>query len=809
MLSTRIKKVIKDFTTRWGRTSLTFAGLVLGLFGVGSVLTAFVILSDDLEANFTQTNPPHIVADMSDIPSDLANRMANIPGAEASEQRRRVITRVEVQPDLWRTMVVFVVEDFDNIEIAKFYPESGAWPATRDGFLMERDGRFFYQGEFGDVLTIRLPDGQMVEAAYQGQVFDPGVAPSRMERFLYGYVSRETYDGWNLTNPTARVLLRASNPDSELDVAQRAALAVHGPGSGDTGPTIWDVADHLTPVLEYYDEELYGVEVLDGVSHPHQFQMDSILALLLGLLVVSFLLSAALIINLTDSILAGEVKNIGIIKSIGGNRKQIMRDYLLGMALLGGLAAAMGVTMATRFGYGIANFIAFFLNFEILTQSLPIWLVPTLIFVGMVIPFLVAYRRVGHVADTSIREALQGDQDLSVGSRLEEAGKALSFLPLIPRMALRNLLRRPRRASLTVLTVSIGLLFFVTALNMRSSLLSTIDEVKLANPNDLSINFTSHIPVSELEDWITEFPNIAEVEYWQARTTSLAEIQGRRSNPTVVTAIPTDTTMFAPDMLEGNWLNPDRPAGIVVTQRMTNSYEHIELGGAYEMTVGDWTGNVEIVGVIKDFMGGRIYASSQLTANWTDEVATSNLMMVRLDVSSIETQAQSARAIEASLLGTEWQVSTIGTTALLEQVILNHVDSIAQALMIVALTMLVVGALGLASSIGISVMERYREVGILKAVGGRSGHVLGLFIWEGIFIAVIGWGVALIIAPPLSRAFATTFGTAFVEYPFDYAPALYGAPLALAVALVMAILASFLPAQSATRLPVREAMQSL
>ena len=112
MLSVRLKKVLSDYGTRWGRSALTLAGLTLGLFGVGAVLTTFAILANDLNENFARTNPPHIVAETSDLPGEVAGVFQNIPGVAEAEERRRLSARIEIAPERWMPIILFVVEDF-------------------------------------------------------------------------------------------------------------------------------------------------------------------------------------------------------------------------------------------------------------------------------------------------------------------------------------------------------------------------------------------------------------------------------------------------------------------------------------------------------------------------------------------------------------------------------------------------------------------------------------------------------------------------------------------------------------------------
>ena len=61
----------------------------------------------------------------------------------------------------------------------------------------------------------------------------------------------------------------------------------------------------------------------------------------------------------------------------------------------------------------------------------------------------------------------------------------------------------------------------------------------------------------------------------------------------------------------------------------------------------------------------------------------------------------------------------------------RHVDDLSDQFIVLALTALVVAALGITNTLVMSVLERTHEIGVMKAVGARDGHVLGLFLVEG------------------------------------------------------------------------------
>jgi predicted lysophospholipase L1 biosynthesis ABC-type transport system permease subunit len=141
----------------------------------------------------------------------------------------------------------------------------------------------------------------------------------------------------------------------------------------------------------------------------------------------------------------------------------------------------------------------------------------------------------------------------------------------------------------------------------------------------------------------------------------------------------------------------------------------------------------------------------------------------------------------------------VSTNSDLEAVISGHLDIIARALEVVALVMLAVCALGLASSTSVNVIERTREIGVLKAIGGRAGAIRGIFLWEAVFVALIGWAIATVLAPIPSEIVSTNFGIVMVQYPFNYKAEIWSAPMAAGIALTIAILAAILPAQAAAR----------
>lgn len=785
MTWTRFRKVGADLAVRWGRSLLTLAGLSLGLFGVGMVLVALTILSGDLNANYRQTNPANIVMQVQGLTDVAQARAAATSGVGDVERRGAFGARVETMPGRWMPIRMAVVDDFERLNVARFYSRGrGTWPPPTGEMLIERDGVFFFREPIGAPMRLRLSDGRVVQSALSGYAFDPGQAPSRMDRILYGYVSRSTALAWG--GPVAdQLLIKARTPTD----AARVAAAVEANLTA-AGARVLRTEIHASP------------------EHPHQFQLNSIVALLGGLAVACLMLCAALTTNLIDALMTAERRSIGVMRAIGGGSATIAGDYVLATGMMGLAASLLTLRPAIDVGRSVATFVARSLNFELISEAGPLWLATVVVAFGVAVPVIVATLRVSQAVSGPVRDALSR-VEAGQGTPLAEGlGVLASPLPLVARMAVRSCVRRPRRVLLTGLSLALGLAFFMTALNVRTSLMGTVGSVAHARNHDLAVTFAQPYLTADLQTWIMQQPGVRRAEFWIQGEGVLRRGGLQVANPTAVLAAPDQTWAMRPNVLAGRWLDPRQPDGIVVTQKVLSDEPVVRLGGAYQLAIGGRSVPVRVIGVIKEFGAGGVYVPRTLFDGLVSADGRSNLMFVDAGAPGFFQQSALASNLEAAAAQQGWGIATVLPSRMMDVIVANHLDVLTILLLIIAVVVLCIGAVGVASSISVSVVERYREIGVLKAIGGRSGAIVGLFVSEAVVIAVVGWGISLIPAPLFGRSVAETFGSVFIEYPFDYRAAWYGAPLALGLAVLLALIASLPPLIAALRTTVRTALRT-
>ena len=136
----------------------------------------------------------------------------------------------------------------------------------------------------------------------------------------------------------------------------------------------------------------------------------------------------------------------------------------------------------------------------------------------------------------------------------------------------------------------------------------------------------------------------------------------------------------------------------------------------------------------------------------------------------------------------------------------ESLDILVVFLLIMAVLTAIVGVMGLTGTMGMNVLERTREIGIMRAIGADDRAVMRTVISEGVFIGMISFGLAIIVSIPLTYLLSTIVSVAIFQTPIDVVFTFTGYAIWLGVVLGLSALASVLPARNAARLTIREVL---
>jgi putative ABC transport system permease protein len=117
-----------------------------------------------------------------------------------------------------------------------------------------------------------------------------------------------------------------------------------------------------------------------------------------------------------------------------------------------------------------------------------------------------------------------------------------------------------------------------------------------------------------------------------------------------------------------------------------------------------------------------------------------------------------------------------------------------------------VGSIGLAGTMSMNVMERTREIGVMRAIGASNGILMSMVMVEGVLIGLISWLLGSLLAFPISKLMADSISLALFDAPSNLGFTPTGFLIWLVVVVILSILASVMPARSAARLTIREVL---
>ena len=359
----------------------------------------------------------------------------------------------------------------------------------------------------------------------------------------------------------------------------------------------------------------------------------------------------------------------------------------------------------------------------------------------------------------------------------------------------------------------------MSAVNVGASWNNTVEQSFQYRHYDMEVRFTKPYSAAQVADMVRNTPNVTKVETWQQllgirqlSNSNGSILDGIRFN---VTGLLTTSTMITFPIVQGRWLRPGDTNAIVVNHELNLSPDwNVKVGDMVQLKFGDTTSTWAVVGVVKEVGAPRrglgtaasAYVPLDALAAATHTIDTTT--NVRIETAQHDNNSVSAvsQQLEQQFDTANMQRTTVQLTLERKRVLEEHLAVIVAVLIVMALLVALVGTLALASTMSISVMERTRELGIMRAIGASTGAVLRIVITEGIVIGLLSWVIALVISFPTTLLIGDVAGAIFISTNLNFAFPASAMFSWIALILVISVIASFFPAWSAAQLTVREVL---
>jgi putative ABC transport system permease protein len=508
-LSPRFRKLAGDIDQSRGRLAMMVVAIALGVFAVASISTAYAILTREIDRNYLSTNPAAATIAVKSIDEPMLAAVRRRIGITAAEAGGLMTGRIEVRPREWLPILLVVTPDLGTSRIGTVRLEAGRWPTRSDEIVLERTAATLANTALEHEIQVQMPHGAQRSLTVSGVVHDPSFAPASQEQTVYGYVTPATLTLLG-EDPSLQLLkITVKDPIGDRPGLERAVIGV---------------ADWLR--LSGYS---LGEIRIPPHRHPHAGIMTSVLRMLLVFSVLTLLLGAILTAALTSTLLAPQVRQIGMMKALGARRAQIMRLYLSLITVIGVAAVAVGLPLGIDAGQGLARSTAEMLNLELTSLAVPAWLYALQVLLGVGLPLSAALLPIRSAARRSVRETLS---DFGAGLASPSQGQLIRWISRLGGgdtafiLAIRNSFRSKSRLALTIGLLATAGALFMTSLNVRSAWQRNLAEAAVERHFDAEFRFASPQQETAVSTVLAALPAIRRLEPWSAEAVARARPDG-------------------------------------------------------------------------------------------------------------------------------------------------------------------------------------------------------------------------------------------------------------------------------------------
>jgi putative ABC transport system permease protein len=790
-------KVWSDLWHHKVRSLLAALSIAAGVFALGAIFGMIDQLIPNLNRVHQSISPADITMSLvGSINQQTADRLESIEGVVGIEAFNELSIRYRLNPEEeWQPGRLTMRADYEDQNYNLLQLKAGQWP-HRSNIGLDIRAADYLGLEFGDTVIFEL-DGSDRALPVTGRIRHHYMTSPDFGDVAHFFVDAEGLERFGVTNGQFSSLMVKVEPYSDALSRQVASeikerLAKEGVGVGVT----------------YYNkpDEHWAKHFFDGLN------------LILQLLaVVSLFMSVVLVYNTLAALITEQTNQIGVMKALGGRTGVIIKVYLAGVLVYGLLALFISLPSGAYVAYNAARY---FLNIFNIDHSAFQISPRALVFQGVAavaVPLIAALIPIFKGALITVREAiasygLGGTFGQNPFDRLvERLGRR--FLSAPNAMALSNLFRRKGRLGLTQLVlISAGTLFLMVMTLSDSITFSVANELGRRSYQTLLV-FEDNQKMNRVIKMAESLEGVAQAEMRFSQPVSLLKA-GQRTKEAGVGArlvgVPSGSNMYVPLIVAGRWLRPD-DGRVVVLNEETAEENNIQLGEIVTLNLGalgdrQW----QVVGFYRTLSvvptPDNVYAPQEAIFSATPKYNVGRELLVQTRYTNADYTAAVTAQLKEMFEDRHWDIEDSQTLHEDQAFFDNFFAQYIPMLLALTVIMAIVGGIGLMGSLSISVAERTKEIGVMRAIGAKTPVIMGMLILEGVLQGLVSWAAALPLSFVLGQPLAALMGEAMFDIALDYQYNLEAVFVWLAMVIIISVLASVMPARNATLVSVRESL---
>jgi putative ABC transport system permease protein len=780
------------------RTLLAVLSVAAGAFAVGAIFGMSDQLSTTMDRSHQSVMPPHINIILGQpVDRDTLLNLRTVPGVENVEPYNSISVMYKLHPgDEWRQGVI-QTRDYEQQKYELVQLREGHWPQTKNDIGIERMAANYNHLGLGDQVILKIGNQQRT-FEFTSLIRHPFVPPPQFQDLAFLFMSGQGLERFDI-------------PDGKFN----SFFVRVTPYSSDHAK---EVATAIKDKLAKQDIRVAAFMYQDPNRHWGRAFMDGFVLVQEMLAILCVLMSAVLVYNTVTNLITQQTDQIGILKAIGGRAQTIVGVYLVSAFVYGLLALIIAVPLGAIVAFGVSRYFLDLFNidynqFRISTNAVVFQMI-----CALAAPLLAGLPPILQGAAITVRQAISsyglgGGFGSSWLDRLvEKIGQR--WLPSHYATALGNMFRRKGRLLMTELVLVTAGAAFLMVMSLNSSIGLTLDNIFGRSRYDTVIQFRQNQRLEHVTVLASSMPGVEKAELHLVQAASMfvsGQLVKEAGIGTNIEGIPADSDFYKPLIVAGRWIVPGDGRAVVIT-RDTAQKNHIQVGDVVTLDLGElgkdqW----QVVGFYDPiFAGGfnsdTIYAPLDALQLATKKYNEGTQLYVRTSSHAGAFTDDVTTRLKNLFEDRGMKVVQSQTQAATRQTNQFQFGIVVYMMLALSIIVALVGGIALMGALSIGVIERTKEIGVLRAVGARSRTILGIFVMEGVLQGVFSWmlavPVSLLGSPSLAAALGKTMFGATLDYQYDWLAVV----IWFGIMLLIAALASIIPASGATRISVRDSL---
>lgn len=795
-------KVWHDLWSNKSRTIQVVLIIALGAFGIGLVIGGRNLIADSIADQWQQAEPPHIKLGVTPpLTDEQVKRLERIDGVTQAEGtlNSSIEWRLAGESE-WQTALLEARDDFSNQKMELIDLISGEWPGRNSLGVIKTADSLYGVGE-GNTIEVRSNE-RVREYQLTGTLKPVGPFPVVFLGEPVFYADRSTFK-------------RLTGRDT-YDIIQTRDIAFDQASAEATDLAIQD-----------YFEDI-GVDSF-GVTFPFQSRIIppgippaaeilNAIFLILGLIgIIIIFLGVFLVYNSVNAIITQQVNQIGVMKAIGASSRQVFLGYFMLVLAYGLLAALISIPMGALGARGLQALFLNLLNMADPGFSIDLQAISVQVAVAVIAPLLAALLPLRTGIRITVREAINTYGLTGSTGIIEQIISRLSRLPYSVLLVLSNTFRNRKRVLLIQITLVLAGVVFMMVLGVNDATRFTFGD-KLTSIHNYQVNlqFEEMARAQRLEKLALTDTQVTAAESWlvvPGKARPIEQEDGEVTDARIrIFGLPPGSNLYRAELRVGRWLSPNDNLAVVLTESLAQE-KGWQVGDRITLTgpsgrEDDW----QVAGITYDpLANAAAFAPLSSLQRELGTAGMTNTLWVQTWSQDPETLQAAVTSLTESFESRSFEVApsaTFGYSTIIETVEQTQggYSLIFQLLAIMAVIIALVGGVGLSGVLTLNVLERRREIGVMRSIGASSWRVIRLSIGEGVMLGWMSWLIALPLSIPAAYLLAT-YGLSFAlnqQLAYRFSP--QGAMIWLVIITLLAILASTLPARSAARVSVRDSL---